>query len=86
MDMMNNKGQTMFIAIIVACMIFFAGAIMVNFFKDDITSARTSMDCTNPTISDGSKLTCLGIDIVIPYFIIVFLSAAGGLIASRLMI
>jgi uncharacterized membrane protein len=83
---MNSKGQTMFIAIIVACMIFFAGVIVVNFFKDDITTARVAMDCSNPAISDGSKVTCLGIDIVVPYFILIFLSAAGGLIAARLLL
>jgi hypothetical protein len=80
---MNNKAQTMFIAILIAGMIFFTGVIFVNFIKDDITTARVAMDCTNAGISDGAKLTCLGIDIVVPYFIVVFLSAAGGLIASR---
>ena len=81
---MNSKGQTMFIAILIACMIFFAGVIVVNFLKDDITTARNALDCTNSTISDGTKLTCLGTDIVVPYFIIIFLSAAGGLIAAKL--
>ena len=85
---MNSKGQTMFMAIIIACMIFFAGVITVNFIKDDVTTARlsTAMDCTNSSISDGSKVVCLGIDLAVPYFIVLFLSAAGGLIAARLML
>ena len=83
---MNNKAQTMFIAVLIAGMIFFTGVIFINFIKDDITTTRTSMDCSNSTISDGAKLTCLGIDIVVPYFIVVFISAAGGLIAARLLL
>ena len=82
--MMNKKGQTIFMAVIIAMMIFFVGVITVNFLKDDITTTRTNLDCTNPSISDGAKVTCLGIDGLVPYFIIVFLSAAGGLIAAKL--
>jgi hypothetical protein len=83
---MNLKGQTMFFAIIVACMIFFSGVIVVNFLKDDVTTSRIDMDCADATISDGSKIACLGLDLVIPYFIVVFLSAAGGLIAAKLLL
>ena len=85
---MNTKAQTMFIALLVAGMIFFAGVIFVNFIKDDVSTARgvDKMDCANPAISDGSKVACLGIDIVIPYFIVIFLSATGGLIAAKLML
>ena len=76
----------MFISVLVACMIFVAGVIVVNFLKDDISTARDSshLDCTNSSISDGAKVTCLGTDIVVPYFIVIFISAAGGLIAARL--
>ncbi len=82
----GNKGQTLFLSVIVAAMIFVAGVIVVNFIKDDVSTSRIDMDCANPAISDGAKLTCLGIDIVVPYFIVIFLSAAGGLITAKLLI
>lgn len=83
---MNNKGAGLLIAIVIAVMIFAAGMLFMNFIKDDVTSARLGMDCTNSTISDGAKVTCLGIDIVIPYFILGILSSAGGIIVARFMI
>lgn len=85
---MNSKAQTLFISVLVAGMIFFAGVIVVNFIKDDVTTARgaDALNCSSSTISDGNKIACLGTDIVIPYFIIIVLSAAGGLITSRLLL
>jgi len=85
---MNNKGQTIMLAILTAIIIFIVGMLMVNFFKDEIDRARnaTNLDCANTgVISDGTKLTCLAVDIVIPYFIITVISIAGGLITARVM-
>ena len=36
---------------------------------DDIDTYRTAMDCTSTTISDMSKINCLAVDGLIPYFI-----------------
>lgn len=84
---MNNKGQ-MGIAIITALMIFMVGVLVINILKPEIDNARSSsvgLDCTNSSgISDGTKLTCLAVDFVVPYFILIILSAAGGLITERL--
>ncbi len=82
---MNNKGQTLGVAIIVAVMIFMVGMISLNFIKDQIDLTRNSdnMDCSNSAISDGAKLTCLAIDFTIPYVIITVLSISGGIITSR---
>lgn len=73
--------------IIVAIMLFAAGVIFVNVLRPDVTTAENTdnLDCNNVNISDGAKLTCLGTGIVVPYFIIVFVSLAGGFIASRFM-
>lgn len=81
---MNNKGQ-LGISIIVAIMIFIVGMITINILKPEITTARasTALDCGNISISDGTKLTCLMVDFTIPYFFIVILAAAGGLIVSK---
>ena len=82
---MNNKGQ-IGIAVVSALMIFMVGMLVVNILKPEITTARsaTGLDCGNASgISDGTKLTCLAVDFVVPYFILIILSASGGVIMSR---
>jgi len=87
-DNMNNKGQGLLMAVVIAVMIFTVGMLFMQFLKSDITDARSpiGLDCQNSTISDGNKVTCLGVDIVIPYFIITVISAAGGIIISRFLL
>lgn len=85
---MNKGGQTLFIAILVGVMIFIAGMVFMNYLGPEITNARaaTALDCSNPAISDGNKLACLGVDLVVPYFIIIVISAAGGLITAKFLL
>lgn len=87
---MNKKAQGLGIAIIVAITIFIVGILSVNFLKADITTARdptTGLNCSgSDTISDGTKLTCLAVDLTIPYFIILVFSISGGFIVRRFLI
>lgn len=82
---MNRNGQTLFWAVVIGIMIVAAGMLFLNFVKPEVDNARASdaLDCSNLTISDGAKLTCLGADAAVPYFIIVVLAAAGGYITSK---
>ena len=86
--MRNKKSQTMGIAIIVAITIFIIGMLSVNYLKPEIVRVRDSdnLDCSNSDISDGSKLTCLAVDIVVPYFFILIFSVAGGIITARFLL
>lgn len=86
--MKNKRGQTLGIAIIVAISIFIVGMMSLNFIYPEVTRARDSdnLDCSNSSISDGTKLTCLVADIVIPYFILLIISVVGGIITARLVI
>lgn len=88
MGINGSRGQTFFMAAIVATMLFFAGMTFLNFIKDDVTSTRTStaLDCANTSISDGVKLTCLGVDAVVPYVFLIIFSAVGGIIGARLTV
>lgn len=83
---MNNKGQTMFFSIIFAIMIFMCGMLMLDLIKPDISDARVNLDCTNMSISDGTKVTCLATDVAVPYLFILIISVAGGLIFSRILL
>jgi hypothetical protein len=85
---MNNRGQTLMLSVVFAVILFFAGALFLNFLPSEVTTARSAsaLDCQNSTISDGTKLTCLVVDTTIPYWILLILSSAGGFIISRYMI
>jgi hypothetical protein len=85
---MNGKGQTLMLSVIFALMIFFAGALFMNFLKDNIDMARgvNGANCGAVGMSDGSKVTCLVVDLVLPYAVLIVLSAAGGIMMERLLI
>lgn len=74
------------LAIIIGLMIFFIGLTLLNFIDLELTNTYSDLDCTSSDITDGTKLTCLVVDIVLPYIILIIFSAAGGGILSRLAI
>jgi|TARA_R100000501_G_C2576003_1_gene81081 hypothetical protein len=84
--MKSKKGQTMGLAIISAVMLFIVGMLMLNLITPEITRARgsTQMDCTNTSISDGAKITCLVVDSAVPYYFITIFSIVGGIITARM--
>ena len=83
---MNKKG-TMYGAILMAIMLFMTGMIVVNFLKSPIDDARASLNCDSAgSISDGTKILCLNVDIAIVYFIVLILSIAGGVILDKVVL
>ena len=76
------------IAIISAVMIFIVGMLVINILTPEITRARgaTELDCTNSSISDGAKLTCLVTDATVPYYFVIIFSIIGGIITARLLL
>lgn len=84
--MRSKKGQTIMVSILFAFIIFMVGSLFVNFVITDVLSAKTSLSCSNAAnISDGTKLTCLIVGGTVPYFIILVLSIAGGIVLDRLL-
>ena len=83
---MNKKGQSFGIALMGAIMIFLVGLTTINFLADEVTSARTNLECSSAaTISDGTKLLCLVIDTTVIYFMLILFSVSGGLVISSVM-
>jgi len=73
----------------VSIMFFIIGLTMINFLTPEVTRTRASdqLNCANASaISDGNKLTCLAVDMVVPYFILIVFSVAGGYITSKFII
>jgi len=81
---MNKKGQTLGLVIISAILIFIVGIMITGFLMDEITTARTNLDCSNAAgISDGTKLLCLAIDTTVPYWIWLVFSVTIGAVIAR---
>ncbi len=83
---MNKKAQAGGFAIILAIFIFIVAMSAINLLKPDITLLRTSsgINCSDASsISDGTKLICLGLDVVIPVMIVSVFLVAGGLIINK---
>jgi len=84
---MNKTGQTMMLSIMFAVVLFIIGIMVINFIRPEVLNAKVAMSCSDvANISDGTKLTCLLIDGVVPYFIVLVLSISGGLILDRILI
>ena len=78
--MFNNKKANMFLGVIIGIFIWVTGILFLPFIIDDIDTTRTDLDCTNTSITDGTKLVCLTTDLVIPYLIWFFVSLAIGFV------
>lgn len=82
---MNNRGQSLGLAILSAIFVLIVGFTAVNFLMPEITDFRTNLNCSSAsTISDGAKVLCLIADATIPYFIVIVLSMAIGGITYQL--
>jgi uncharacterized membrane protein len=76
--MMKSKKGSLFFGITIALFLYITGVLILPFIVDDVSTFRIGMSCSDPTISDGSKLTCLFGDLTIPYLIWFFISLAVG--------
>jgi len=78
---MNKKGN-MFFGVTIALFIYIIGVLFIPFLVDDVDTFRTNMECSDASITDGAKIACLQSDILIPYFIWVFVSITLGIIVG----
>lgn len=75
---MKNKRGNIFLGVMIAIAVWFFGILFLPFITDDITTARDALNCVSTSISHGTMLTCLTIDLVVPYFIIFLVGLALG--------
>lgn len=82
---MNKKGQSMGLSIMGLIFFIIIGLASINFFFDEVDTARAELSCASPgSISDGSKLLCLIVDLSIPYWIWIIISVGVGFVLVRL--
>ena len=78
--MLNKKGS-IFFGVIIGIFIFVCGVLFLPFLADDISTTRTDLKCSEAVnITGGVMITCLSVDILIPYVILFFSSLALGFI------
>ena len=68
-----------------AVMYLIAAIAFIEPIKEQITIGRDSnhLDCTNSSISTGTKSTCIIVDWYLPYFVGVVIAVGMGLIGIR---
>jgi len=79
--MVNKIGQQMMLlGIVFMVAAFIAAILMIDPMKDLLSIGRTSLDCSNTSITTGEKLSCLIVDATLPYFVITALVAGAAYI------
>ena len=83
----GTAGQAAMVGLMIGVMVFVMAMLFIDPITDVITNSRAAdqLDCTNTSISDGRKATCLIVDLTLPYFIFAVLAVAAGWIGSRIV-
>ena len=81
----NNKGQVFLVGLMLGIFAFILAMVFIDPLSDVINEVRGSsqLDCSNSSISDGHKLTCLEVDLILPLFIGVVIALAGGYVTAK---
>lgn len=79
---MNKKGGAFFFGLGIALFVWIIGIMIIPYFQDSVDLFRTDMDCTNTSITDGAKVTCLYGDALMPFFIIFIVGVVLGIIGG----
>lgn len=79
---LKNKKGNIFLGVTIALFLWISGVIILPFVLDDVDSFRTAMECSDSSITDGEKISCLFGDALIPYYIWFFASLAIGYLAG----
>ena len=84
---LNKKGQTAMLGLMIGVFVFMLAMVFISPLSDVISESRAAgqLDCANVSISDGMKLTCLMVDLILPYFIGVVIAIAGGYLGARIL-
>lgn len=81
---MNNKGQVLFVLrFMVATFVLFLVLGYISPFSDTISLQRTNLDCSNTSISTGTQITCLGLDMILWFWGGAILVAGIGVLWER---
>jgi len=68
---MNKEGQVMVFKLMIVVFVIILALVLITPLKEIIVDTRTTdnLDCSNSSITFGQQATCLGVDLLLPYFI-----------------
>jgi hypothetical protein len=84
---MNKKGQAALVGLVIGIFIFLFGMGVIDPIKDVITEARAAdqLNCSSDDLSSGTEMTCLAVDLLLPYFILIIFAVAGAWIGAKII-
>lgn len=90
---LNKNGQVFFYSLMLGILIIVIALALAGPVKDTVDSARnlttdegqTGLDCTNSSISNFDRATCVVADLTIFHFIGGLIFIAGAVIIARLV-
>jgi hypothetical protein len=85
MVLKGKKGQVLLYSLMIVVFVFIIAIIMIEPIKTFITTARdhNNLDCSNTSISTGTRMACLVVDLYMFYFIGAVLAASIGFLFVR---
>ncbi len=89
---MNKKGQTAIVFFMIGLVVAILALALAPAVKQATDTARNQssnnsvgLDCSNNSISNFDKATCVVTDITLPYFIGFLLLLAGAIVLGRII-
>ena len=75
--MNGKKGQMILLGFMIMIIVFIIAVQFISPIKGFINTARSpaNLDCTNSSITVGNQMTCIALDITMPYIFIAAICA-----------
>ena len=82
---MNKKGQLALVGLMIGIFVIIFGLVAANAVKDviEFSTGSSQLDCSNSSITDGTKAVCLAVDLTFPYYILILFVSAGAWMTAR---
>lgn len=83
---MGMKGQATILGLMLFTLVLIFAIMIIPSLKTNIVNVRSDTGLNCSTVEDlttGEHMTCLAVDLFLPYFIIAIVLAGGGLIAYK---
>ena len=82
---MNNRGQVALVGLMIGIFVILFAVISISSLADVVEEQLDAnhLDCENSSITDGAKMTCLALDLTIPYFFLTVIALAGAYMTAK---
>ena len=80
---MNRKGQLVMVGIMMAVILIITAIVFIEPIKEQVTTARTSINCSSDTLSTSDDMLCIVTDTILFAFVGICFSVAIGFIGAK---